>query len=130
MDIINLLLKTFFNFSRACQHDKILPNLESAYCPDCGRLVRNEWYIVKCACCGMKLKARRHNGEIIPHFHYCTNCGASEYVVEKLDQVNFLNVNYAVLIKNVIMDENPKVFTTQCWQEKRVEQPKLLVQYL
>ena len=46
--------------------------------------------------------------------------------VEKLDDINVININYAVLIREEIERQNFVNFTTQCWQEKTVLQPKLL----
>ena len=89
---------------------------------------KNEWYITRCACCGLKLKAVNQNQDIKPYHNYCTNCGCSEYVVEKLDKINFIDINFAVLMKKVV-EESQRVDITQYWQEKRFEQPKLLGLY-
>lgn len=118
-----------FKLNKTCNHEKVTPNVESAYCPDCGKLVKNEWYVTRCACCGVKLKTNLRNGDIFPQHKFCSNCGSSEYQVEKLDSINFIDINFAVLKKTVIEDEL-KVNTTQCWQEKTSVQPKLLIQYL
>ena len=75
------------------------------------------------------MKAMVKNGEIVPQNHYCTNCGSNEYTVEKLDQINFIDINFAALIKKEVQEEKI-CSTTRCWQEKMSEQPKLLVQYL
>ena len=124
-----MFFTNLFNFHRTCQHEKITPDLETAYCPDCGELVRNDWYITRCECCGIKLKTNARNGKIFPQERFCKNCGSQEYRVEKLEKINFIDVNFAVLVKQVIK-ETTKVNTTQCWQERKFEQPKLLVQYL
>ena len=118
-----------FSFNRAWQHDKVAPNLDSAYCPDCGKLIKNEWYIARCACCGIKLKAKSNNGKISAENNYCSNCGSQEFTIEKLDQINFINVNFAILVKKVIDSEIKNKLNSQCWQEKTFEQPKLLKLY-
>ena len=124
-----MFLTNLFGLKRKCMHDKITPDMECGYCPDCGKLIQNEWYITRCACCGVKMKAIAKNGEIYPQNHFCTNCGSKEYTVEKLEKINFIDINFAVLQKKVV--ENPdSVSTTQCWEEKTNVQPKLLVQYL
>ena len=64
----------------------------------------------------------------MPINHYCSNCGSEDYQIEKLDQINFINVNYAVLLKKEIEINNDN-YRTQCWEEKRYEQPKLLIQF-
>lgn len=115
-----------FKLNRECLHDKIAPNIDSAYCPDCGKLIKNEWYITRCACCGIKLKAKSKNNKICTQNNYCTNCGSKDYTIEKLEEVNFINVNFAVLVKKVIDVEYNDKIISQCWQEKTNEQPKLL----
>jgi len=124
-----MFLTNLFNFKKSCMHDKITPDLEAGYCPDCGKFIRNEWYITRCACCGVKLKTIIKNGEIYPQNHFCTNCGAHEFYVEKLQKINFIDINFAVLLKKVI-EEDLRTNTTQCWQERTSVQQKLLIQYL
>ena len=123
-----MFLTNLFNLKKACSHDKITPDMEQGYCPDCGKFIINEWYITRCSCCGVKLKTNARNGDVFPQYQYCSNCGGKEYKVEKLDKINFIDINYAVLIKKI--EEELKVSSTQCWQERTSEQPKLLVQYL
>lgn len=117
-------------FKKSCSHDKISPELECGYCPDCGKLIQNEWYITRCACCGVKLKAMTKNGNVLPQYHYCANCGGQEYLVEKLDKINFIDINFAVLVKKEVETSSQKVSTSSCWEEKTTLKPKLLVQYL
>ena len=124
---LNLLFNYFFDTK--CKHEKILPNLDFSYCPDCGKLISNEWYISRCACCGIKLITKIHDNEIIPQHAFCHNCGSSEFIVEKLEKINFIDINYAVLLKKEV-NELKKAQTIQCWQEKNNEQPKLLAQFL
>ena len=124
-----MFFTNLFKFSTKCTHDRITPDMEQGYCPDCGKLIRNEWYITRCSCCGVKMKAMVKNGEIVPQNHYCTNCGGNDYVVEKLDQINFIDINFAALLKREVEEENICT-TTRCWQEKTPSQPKLLAQYL
>lgn len=121
------ILKYFF--SSKCNHDKITPNMDFSYCPDCGKLIKNEWYITRCACCGVKLITKNQDERITPLNTYCQNCGSLEYIVEKLDKIDFININYAILLKKEVQNIT-KVQTTQYWQEKNNEQPKLLAQYL
>ncbi len=118
-----------FKFSKKCNHNLVSPEKETAYCPDCGKLIKNEWYITRCACCGVKLKTIFRNGQVVPQFHYCINCGNSDFTIEKLENINFIDINFAVLRKTVIEDEH-YCATTRCWQERTNVQPKLLIQYL
>ena len=118
-----------FKISTKCTHSRITPDMEQGYCPDCGKLIRNEWYITRCKCCGVKMKAMVKNGEIIPQNHYCTNCGNKEFSVEKLEHINFIDINFAALVQCEVIEENICT-TTRLWQEKTSSQPKLLAQYL
>ena len=92
--IHNFFLDFIFKFIPAseCQHDKVSPISEGEYCPDCGRYVVNEWYITRCKCCGVKLQSVRKGSEIIPAENFCHNCGGSDYFVEKLSQIDFVNI--------------------------------------
>ena len=65
-----MFLTDLFNFKKTCRHEQITPDMEFGYCPDCGKLIRNDWYITRCGCCGVKIKAMVHNGEVIPQNHY------------------------------------------------------------
>ena len=114
------------SLSFKCTHDKIRPDVEQSYCPDCGKLIRNEWYITRCSCCGVKMKAMVKNGQIVPQEHYCSNCGGENFSVEKVDKINFIDINFAAL-KKVEVEEEVIGSTTRCWQERTIELPKLPV---
>ncbi len=96
------ILEFLFNKNRACAHDRVPPDAELVYCPDCGELIENQWFMARCACCGVKLPTTIRNGVVEPEFHYCHNCGTEEFVVEKLDKISFLNVDFAVLVKTIV----------------------------
>ena len=125
-----MFLTNLFNFKKTCQHDKITPDMDFGYCPDCGKLIKNEWYITRCACCGVKLRTIINGKDVVPQNHYCTNCGQSEYTVEQLEKINFIDINFAVLKRNVVEENLNKTTSTQCWQGKTIELPKLPVKYL
>ena len=110
-----MFLMEFFNRNRTCSHSRVRPDVEFAYCPDCGELVENQWFIVRCACCGVKLPGIIKNGEIIPEKKYCHNCGNHNFVIEKIDKINFIDIRYAVLIKAVV-NSNIKAYT-QSWTD-------------
>ena len=126
-----MFITDLFKFTHNCKHENVTPDRDIAYCPDCGKLVKNEWYITRCSCCGVKLKTMVKNGQIVPQHNFCSNCGANDFIIEKLEQINFIDINFAAL-KKCVVDENleRKFSTTCCWQEKTISQPKLLVQYL
>ena len=117
------------SFSVRCKHDKVRPDAEQSYCPDCGKLIKNEWYITRCSCCGVKMKAMVRNGQVVPQEHFCSNCGGEDFSVEKVEKINFIDINFAALVKTEITG-TPSCNITKCWQERTDEPPKLLVQYL
>ena len=126
-----MFLTNLFNLKKTCNHEHITPDMESGYCPDCGKLIKNEWYITRCACCGIKLKTMSVKGEIKPQDHYCSNCGGEEFIVEKIKKINFIDINFAVLQKKEVECCKGNVpNATLYWQEKTPAQPKLLVQFL
>ncbi|MBQ9245260.1 hypothetical protein IJ182_03225 [bacterium] len=106
----------FLKKKQGCKHDRIPVDVDEAYCPDCGALVQNKWYLVRCGCCNIKRSAHNHYEEIIPDTKYCPNCGSTEFYIEELDKINFLNVHYAVYKKVVVEQKN--LTTRQIWIEK------------
>lgn len=127
------LLVDLFSSNQKCSHKHVSLNKNFAYCPDCGALIENQWYIVKCSCCGIKQKAVVKNGKVVPVGNFCHNCGSEEYIVEKLDTIDFINVNYAALLrKETKPADDTKRKITQCWVDatrKSNEQPLLLPVY-
>lgn len=104
-----------FKFNKVCQHSKVRPDVDFAYCPDCGELIENQWYLVRCACCGVKIKGVIKNGEIIPERNFCHNCGTKDFIIERINKINFIDISYAVLVKAVV-SHNFANFT-QSWVE-------------
>ena len=120
-----------FKKSKNCTHSKVKVDVDFAYCPDCGELIENQWFLVRCTCCGVKLKGMiNKNGEIVPENHFCHNCGNREFVVERIDKINFIDISYAVLVKKVV--NNPEYHYTQSWVNTKTlyYKPKLLQQSL
>ena len=119
-----------FNLNKTCNHIHVSPEVDYAYCPDCGELIENQWYLVRCSCCGVKLKGIIRNGEIVPEKHFCHNCGTRDYVVERINKINFIDISYAVLVKSVVQNEDIDI--TQSWVDFKTPnyRPKLLQQSL
>lgn len=92
-------------FNKECTHDKVPLDAEYYYCPDCGQLIENQWYLVRCASCGLKEIATVKNGEVVPADNFCHNCGGKKYSVERLEKIDCININYAVLIKATVKNE-------------------------
>lgn len=112
-----------FNFNKKCQHPNVDLSEEIAYCPDCGELIEVHWYMVRCATCGVKEKTAFINGEVIPNDNFCHNCGSRDFVVEKLNKIDCVNINYAIGVKEVFDNFAPEY--CQSWVEK-VSSPKLI----
>lgn len=126
-----MIILELFKFNRVCQHSKVRPDVEFAYCPDCGELVENQWYLVRCACCGVKIKGIMKNGEIIPEKNFCHNCGTRDYVIERINKINFIDISYAVLVKAVVTHNYTNF--TQSWVENDFRtsnyRPRLLQEF-
>ncbi len=121
-----MILLEFFIKNKECKHAKVPPEKDITYCPDCGELIENRWFITRCGCCGVKLKSIIKNGEVIPEEHYCHNCGAKEYIVERVNKINFIDINYAVLVKTIIKPTVEDL--TQSWVDaEEVKQNKCLL---
>ncbi len=121
-----------FKFNKVCEHVKVRPDVDYAYCPDCGELIENQWYLIRCSCCGVKLKGFLKNGKIIPEKHFCYNCGAREYIIERINKINFIDISYAVLVKAIV--NHKFTSSTQSWVETDFRtsnyRPRLLQQSL
>ena len=76
-------------------------------------MVENQWYLVRCACCGMKEVATVRNGEVVPLENFCHNCGSKGYVVERLEKLDCININYATLVREIVKNEISEY--TQSW---------------
>ncbi len=108
-----------------CSHVHVTPDVDFAYCPDCGELIENRWYLIRCSCCGIKLKGIVKNGEIIPEKKFCRNCGSNDFIIERINKINFIDISYAVLLKAIVL--NPDFRFTQSWVDKNNPiRPKLL----
>ncbi|MCD7779496.1 MAG: hypothetical protein LUH05_02350 [Candidatus Gastranaerophilales bacterium] len=105
-----------------CRHTNVPIDVDEAYCPDCGALIRNQWFIIRCSCCNIKRKAHTEYNEIKPDTKYCPNCGGTDFYVQELEKLNFMEVRYAILKKVII----PQTTYTarQIWIEKEENQQK------
>ncbi len=111
------MLLNFFLKQYECQHKHVPFNVDEAYCPDCGALIKNQWFIVRCSCCNIKRTAHFEFDDIKPDTKYCPNCGASDFYVEMPDSITSMDLQFAVFKKIVIMQGSQKV-TRQIWIEK------------
>ncbi|MDD3593628.1 MAG: hypothetical protein PHX18_03270 [Candidatus Gastranaerophilales bacterium] len=116
-----------------CTHPNVQTNRAMSYCPDCGELIKINWYIVKCKCCNKKRIGIVKDGKIIPLANYCSNCGSNEYILGRIENINYFDMNFAIAAKETEKN-NRKYDTTQIWVDEKenteeVHQLKLLPQY-
>ena len=111
-----------FNFfgKHKCNHYKVPATAEAGYCPDCGEYVENHWYLVRCKHCKIKRKAHLVGDNIVPDTHFCQNCGGILFEIEKLNKINFIDINFAVLKREIV--NNIKRFASAAtWVEDEEE---------
>lgn len=111
-------------FEKKCTHSAVMPDMDECYCPDCGAYIKNRWFLTRCACCNVKRETSIKFNKVIPSSLYCPNCGASEFFVEEIDKINFIDINFGVLKKEVIEKPNKIISSTQMW----TEYPKKILQ--
>ena len=118
-----------FNFNKECQHNKVPLDTDIGYCPDCGELIENHWYITRCGCCGVKERATIRNGEVVPEAEFCPNCGGKAYKIEEIEKIDCININYAIVVREIVKNEINEY--TQSWVDAMQTSnytPKLLRQ--
>ena len=118
-----------FNFNKKCQHNKVPLDTDIGYCPDCGELIENHWYITRCGCCGVKERATIRNGEVVPEAEFCPNCGGKAYKIEEIEKIDCININYAIVVSEIVKNEINEY--TQSWVDAMQTSnytPKLLRQ--
>lgn len=106
----------FFKQKNECKHSRVRIDIEEAYCPDCGALIKNKWYLVRCSSCNIKRTAHLEYGAIKPDTKFCPNCGGTDFYIQELDNVSFIDVNYAILKKTIIQQGSH--ITRQIWIEE------------
>ena len=121
------MLLDFLKQKCECSHKHVSPAVDEAYCPDCGALVRNKWYIVRCSCCNIKRVSHLELDKIVPDSKFCHNCGSENYCIQEIDNINFTDINYAILRKETV-EQNINT-TSQVWienEEKFLTEKKLI----
>lgn len=121
-----MLITEFLKSLKGCRHDKVSVTSNGMYCPDCGKYIIIKWYLVRCSCCGIKRVAYTDfNDNVKAVDKYCPNCGNIHTVVEVLDKINFVDINFAVHKKEVF-EPQFKEFSTQIWAETTNEEQLLI----
>lgn len=119
-----------FNLNKKCTHPNVPLEDDIAYCPDCGELIENHWYIARCACCGVKQRATIRNNEVVPDDHFCHNCGSKVYKIEEVKKIDCININYAIVVREIVQNEITEY--NQSWIDTMQTldyKPKLLKQF-
>lgn len=120
LNILNLLNQN------KCNHSKIPVDIMAGYCPDCGEYIENHWYLVRCKHCKIKRQSHLLGENVVPNSRFCPNCGGFLYEVEKLEKINFIDINFAVLKKEIVKLSKNFATTTTWVEDNFVEEPKLL----
>lgn len=110
------ILKNLFK----CKHYGALLYSNEGYCPTCGKYLKKSYYIIRCSHCEIKRSAKKEFGKIIPDEKFCTNCGEKEYYIEKYDKLNFVDINYAIEVKEEI-NINHKSQDFEIWVDSKDE---------
>lgn len=114
-----MMIREFFKSLQGCRHPKIPVTVKRSYCPDCGKLVVVKWYIVRCACCNVKRAAVvDFCDNVKPENAFCPNCGAKEFHVEELENINFVDIRFAVHKKEEVEQDDLHRNSAQFWQDK------------
>ena len=56
---------------------------------------------------------------------FCRNCGNNSFIVEKINKINFIDINYAIVIKTIF--NNKKASFTQSWVDATGNYPPRLL---
>ncbi len=103
-DEINKFFKSLFK----CSHKNALLHSNDGYCPDCGKYIKKAYFVVRCKRCDIKRLSKKSFDKIVPIEKYCANCGSNEYVIEKYDRLNLVDINYAIEVKETIEEFEPQ----------------------
>lgn len=119
------ILISFIKNKNKCSHKNALLTSNEGYCPDCGEYLVKNYYIVRCLSCDIKREAKLCWGEIMPLKRFCSNCGSSEYYIEKIDSVNFVDAQYAIYLKEIADEIKNLHPEAQVWVENADEVKKI-----
>lgn len=115
-------MKSIFDLflrKNSCAHTHALIYSNEGYCPECGAYVKKYFYIVRCSCCEVKREAKMCFGDVMPKEKFCTNCGSRDFYVEKLDNITFIDVPYAIHTKEVVPIEELDYARSQVWVDNQ-----------
>jgi len=112
-------------FRKKCTHKNVPKSVEEAYCPDCGELVKNSWYMARCSVCNVKRKAHITGNIIVSDTKFCPNCGGQHIEIEKIERLNFIDISYAIHVQEIIKEV--PIAQNIVWADKNISpNPKLI----
>lgn len=117
------MMLDLFNQIFECRHERVSPDSDGAYCPDCGVYVENKWFIARCSCCNIKRTAVSKLNMVRPTTNYCPNCGSNDFYLEAIDNINFVDVHFAVH-KKVVAPAPEIVSRSQIWVNEKENTPQ------
>jgi len=112
------ILIAFLTKQNKCTHKNALLHSNEGYCPDCGKYLIKNYYLIRCLRCDIKREAKLCWGEIQPIDKFCSNCGCQEFYIEKLDDVNFIDVKYAIYLKEIASELQNLHPEAQIWVDE------------
>ncbi|MDO5437556.1 MAG: hypothetical protein Q4F80_05105 [bacterium] len=116
------MFKKFIKEIFKCRHKNAILYSNEGYCPDCGKYLKKTYYIVRCACCDIKRHAKKNFDVIAPVEKFCTNCGCHDYIIEKYEKLNLVDINYAIEVKEAIENEGA-INEIEIWIDDNKEAP-------
>lgn len=123
-----MLISEFIKSLRGCRHKHVPVTSNGCYCPDCGQYVVIKWYLVRCSCCGVKRVAfLDFNDNVKAVDNFCPNCGSTATYVEELCKINFVDINFSVHKKEIIIPYSVNS-RTQVWAEQNQNKPQELLE--
>ena len=121
-----MIVNLFKNINE-CKHEKISYDRDCAYCSDCGAYVEIKWYLCRCSCCNVKRQSYLNfNNFVRPMQRYCPNCGSKEYYIEEKENINFIDINFAVMRKEM-PDHYIHSVRSQIWVDNKENEPQKLL---
>ncbi len=122
-----MTITEFLKTIRGCRHEKVKIESCGSYCPDCGEYITIKWYLVRCSCCGVKRSALLDfNDNVKAADKYCPNCGSIHTVVEEIEKINFVDINFAVH-KKEITEQRVRYSATQIWTDNEDKKEQALI---
>lgn len=115
---------SIFSVVQICRHNNFDPlSVNDQYCPDCGKHISVDWYIVHCANCDTRRSGFHLFGKFLPNDRFCKKCGCEAFDLEIKKELGFLDYRYACYKINELDD----MLTPQHFRESHgyawVEEP-------